>query len=216
MAGVFMPRPITDLVILGVGQSAQSWPAVMAERPAYRPEVWTINAGALAFRHDVVFDMHTEEYVYSRVDGLLDRILARRKLYETHDKPVVMPQALDKYPTSQTYPLKLVMDTLRTDYFINGMCYMLAMAHLCDVHRLVMMGADFFAEKPDGRQFMEDGRACVEYWLGRLAEKGTQVLVTDKSQVLGANVRGNRMIYGYHQPIEQIPDFTAEVVDAHQ
>lgn len=207
MDKVFLPRPITELVVLGVGQSCQSWASFMAERPGWNGEVWTINAGGLAFRHDVVFDMHTEEYIFSENEGKLERILERRKWFETHDKPVVMPKALPQYPTSMTYPLKLAIQLLRTDYFANGMAYMLAMAHLCDVKQLFVFGADFLADKPDGRQFIEDGRACVEYWMGRLAEKGCQVWVTEKSPVLGASTRIKREVYGYHAPLDQIPDY---------
>jgi hypothetical protein len=210
MPNVFMPRPIDSLVILGLGQSCQSWPSLMANRPHFNAQIWTINAGALAFRHDVVFDMHTEEYCHRQEDGRLALILARRKQFETHDKPVVMPKASPLYPTSQGFPLRLVVEALRSDYFANGMCYMLALAMLCGVKHLSLIGADFTLERdePDKefRRFVEDGRACVEYWLGRLVERGCEVVVTDKSPVLMANQRANRMIYGYHVPLPEAFD----------
>jgi hypothetical protein len=217
MDKVFMPRPIADLVILGVGQSSQSWPGLVAKEPGFNGQVWTINAGGLAFRHHVVFDMHTEEYVFAQEESKLRRIMERRKWFETHDRPVVMPKALPQYPTSLTYPMKLVADKLKTDYFTNGMAYMLAMAHLCDVKRLFVMGADFLVEKPGDHVVMEDGRACMEYWLGRLVERGCNVLVTDKSPVLGASARSaGSNLYGYHMPVLQTPDYTREVTSADQ
>jgi hypothetical protein len=204
MEGVFLPRPITELVILGLGQSSQSWPGFISERPDFAGEVWTVNAGVLAFRHDVVFDMHTEEYVFSQDDFRVEQILSRRKWLETHDRTVVLPKALAKYPTSQTYPLKLVAEALQSDYFACGMAYMLAMAHLCGVRRLHLFGCDYISEKAnrDGTVKMEDGRANVEYWLGRLSERGCQVWVTEKSPVLGADKRINGALYGYHTPAQ--------------
>lgn len=218
MDKVFMPRPISDLVILGVGQSSQSWAGLMAKEPGFNGQVWTINAGGLAFRHDVVFDMHTEEYIYAQEESKLRRIMERRKWFETHDRPVVMPKALPQYPTSLTYPMKLVAGLLRTDYFVNGMAYMLAMAHLCDVKRLFVMGADFQVDKPGEGLIMEDGRGCIEYWLGRLAEKGCQVLVSDKSPLLASASRtgANWGLYGYHMPRLATPDYTQEVTNADQ
>jgi hypothetical protein len=221
MSGVFTPYPIETLVILGMGQSSQSWAGLMAEQPGFDAQVWTINSGMRAFRHDVVFDMHTEEYIEQQEDTKRERIAERRGWMKIHNKPIVMPKALDDYPTSMTYPLKLVMDTLKTDYFTNGMAYMLALACLCEVKMIYMIGADYMVAKPDGRVFVEDGRACLEYWLGRLVERGCQVRVTDKSALLAANVRGNRMIYGYHNPVVtytndegnqvlQYPDFTQQ------
>jgi hypothetical protein len=115
-----------------------------------------------------------------------------------------LPKAMDRYPTSQTYPLKLVVETLKSDYFVCGMAYMLAMAHMCNVKRLFIFGCDYIAEKVnrDGTVRMEDGRANVEYWLGRLVEKGAQVWVTEKSPVLGACERIKGKLYGYHTPLQ--------------
>jgi hypothetical protein len=206
MEGVFMPRPITELVILGMGQSSQSWPGFISDRADFSGEVWTINAGGMAFQHDVVFDMHTEEYVFSQDEVTLNRILARRKWLETHNKPVVMPKALPRYPTSLSYPLKLVHEKTNSDYFACGMAYMLAMAFLCDVKLMIIMGCDYIAQKTDrdGTVRMEDGRACVEYWIGRMAERGCKFMVTEKSPLCGASTRGSGKVYGYHRPLKEM------------
>ena len=77
MEGVFMPRPIKDLVILGLGQSCVAWPSLVAREPEFTGEIWTINAGALSFRHDAVFDMHTEEYIHAQVDTKVSAVRPR-------------------------------------------------------------------------------------------------------------------------------------------
>lgn len=215
MEGVFMPRPIDTLVVLGVWQSSQSWAAMMARNPAFKGEVWTLNSGILAFRHDVGWDMHTEEYIHSRDEKTVARVLSRQKFYETHNKPIVMPKAYERFPTSVAFPLAKVVAITKSDYFHNGMAYMLAMALLCEVKTLYLIGSDWIVEHPDGRSFMENGRACVEYWLGRIAQTGCDVIVTHKSPVLMANERaGNHTIYGYHEPVQAVnaPDGSQRVM----
>ena len=202
------PRPITKLVCLGLGKSIADWPAMLYEHPELAGhEVWTVNSGGLTFKHDVVFDMHTEEYIYSQDTKQLKKILGRRKFLKTHDKPILMPRALPEYPTSVTYPLRLVVEQTRCNYFNNTGAYMMALAYLCGVRELIIFGMDYAAEKDDGSLYVENGRACVEYWLGRLTESGCLVVLTEGTRLMDSQSHSKTgAIYGYHLPLKVEPE----------
>jgi hypothetical protein len=165
-------------------------------------EVWTVNSGGLSLRHDLVFDMHTEEYLYSQPYEQLNRLLGRRKWFETHDKPIMMPRALPQYPTSVTYPLKLVVESAKANYFTNSGAYMLALAYICGVQELLLFGWDYASTKKDGSQFVENGRACSEYWLGRLTEAGCTVVIPETSRLMESDIRSKGTISGNHLPLK--------------
>lgn len=197
------PRPIEKLVILGLGKSSQDWPGFLCDHPeAWDLEVWTVNAGARAFNHDVVFDMHTDEYIYSLPESELMKVLPRREWLKTHDKPIVVPKVVPELPTSVAYPLKLVVEQTRSNYFANGLSYMLALAYMCGVRQLFLFGTDFSYKADDKHLAIESGRACSEYWLGRLAEAGCMICVSAASPLMDTKERSKGIIYGHVSPLK--------------
>lgn len=163
-------------------------------------EVWTINAGCRLFRHDVLWDMHTPKWLDKKK---LDRAIRRREWLKQHghDKPIMMPRADPDFPTSVTFPLRQVIEETNSVYFSSGMAYLLAMAYCCKVKRLRLFGCDFSYAR-DINTHDEQGRACCEYWVGRLIEKGTRVEVTNNTHFLDMLTRSKGHIYGYDEPIE--------------
>lgn len=177
-------RPIKRLTILGMGRSINDWMTQAYLNSNTFGEVWTLNHGGLMFRHDVLWDMHTEEYVASLSELDRARIAVRRKHLEDHDRPIVTPY---------NFPLKEVIEQAQCDWFNNGSAYMLATALCCKVEQLLLYGMDFV-----GAQF-ELQRACTMYWLGRLEQAGCKIGGSGPI-VEGLGRQSGRMLYGYHEP----------------
>lgn len=183
---------VERVTLLGLGPSIYDWIRTTHDRfDTLNGEVWTINAGAALFHHDLVFDMHTEGYIDSLDPELKDRVLRRRAWMKTHDRPIVMPNVRLELPTSVAYPLAEVQEKTRSSYFAVGIAYPLALAHCCDVKTLRIFGLDFPQDQD------ERGRSCAEYWVGRLIEKGCQVQTSPNSHFMdGINAKSGA-IYGY-------------------
>lgn len=188
-------RPIERLTILALGRSVNDWIQCHYNFEGYNfGEIWTINAGWL-FRHDVLWDMHTPEYIDALPENEAHKIRVRRDQLVNHDKPIIMARAVATHPTSVTFPLGEVVDLTQSNYFLNGMAYMLATALCCKVKRLSLFGVDMLG--PEHAL----GRACILYWLGRLIESGCQVGPSSTTDLIDALRRGSGSIYGYHEPI---------------
>ena len=199
----FLPRRIPRLTILGLGKSIYDFVCLMNETAADLGEIWTINAGGMIFRHDVLWDMHTDAYLAGLKEKTRGRILLRREKLRSHDKPIVMPDVHPDYPTSVAFPLDLVVAGTNSTYFANGMAYMLAMAMLCEVRDLNLFGTDFSYDR-NTNSHDEQGRACCEYWVGRLVGKGVAIHTTGNSHFMDSKNRVQGKIYGYDKPLGAI------------
>ena len=162
-------RELDTVTIIGLGKSCYDW--VRATYNDFRDtegEVWTINAGAAIFRHDVVWDMHTDEWLAQRKDKL-PHVIRRREWMRRHDKPIVMPKVVEGVPMSRAYPLKDIYDKTGSLYLSGGLAYPLAYFHACGGKTLRLFGCDFSYDR-DTNTHDEQGRACCEYLIGRLVE----------------------------------------------
>lgn len=196
-------RPIEKVVLVGLGVSCYDFVQDNYNNFDTGWEVWTINAGAKCFSHDIVFDMHTPEWLEEKVKkrGKPDAPLKRREWMKTHDKPIVMPKASPEYPTSITYPLREVVEAVGTPYFSNGLSYPIALMLVCGVKAVKLFGCDFSYDR-NTNTHDEQGRACCEFWLGRLVQSGAQVAHSNNTHLLDAHTRADGTIYGYHEKME--------------
>jgi hypothetical protein len=192
-----LPRKIDTLTIIGLGSSCYDWVQSTHRNFEDQGEIWTINAGGAVFRHDLLWDMHTPEWL-SKMD--YHPANKRREWLKSHDKPIVMPKADENYPTSMTFPLRTAIEKTNSVYFATGIAYMFAWAYVCDVKRLRLFGCDFSYDR-NTNTHDEQGRACCEYWVGRLIEKGTRVEVTANTHFLDMLTRSQGKIYGYNDPV---------------
>lgn len=195
---MLLPRKIDTLTIVGLGTSVYDWVNVTYKEFEDPGEVWTINAGAKLFRHDILWDMHTKEWLEKLK---IERALKRHEYLKKHDKPIMMPKATEDIPMSVTYPLRKVIERTNSCYFASGLAYPLAMAYCCDVERLRLFGCDFSYAR-DTNTHDEQGRACCEYWIGRLVEKGVRVEVTNNTHLLDMISRSQGKIYGYDEKVQ--------------
>lgn len=201
--GVHLIRPIDTITMIGLGMSCYDWIANVYEEFDHlgQGEIWTINAGASCFYHHVVFDMHDEGWVASMNPMYRERVARRRDFLKTHDRPVIMPKADPTIPTSVAYPLGEVIERTKSVYFATGMAYMLALAYCCEVKHLRLFGTDFSYER-DRNTHDEQGRACAEYWVGRLVQQGTKLSTSTRTHFMDGHRRSQGHIYGYHERVE--------------
>lgn len=194
-----LPRPIDKLIILGLGRTVHDRISqVYATYEDLDWEVWTINAGGLLFRHDVLWDMHTDAYVETLKPETRALVHRRREALKAYDRPIMMPKAHPDLPTSVTFPLREVVECTGSTFFANGLSYLLAMALCCHVKRLQMYGCDL-AYRDDHHP--KQGLACCEYWIGRLVGAGCHVGSSPNGHFANGWRRGSGAIYGYDEPV---------------
>jgi hypothetical protein len=198
-----LPRPTDKIILVGLGISCFDFVHDHYNNFETDWEVWTINAGAKCFRHDIVFDMHTPEWLDEKIRqaGKPDAPLKRREWMKDHDRPIVMPEANPDYPTSIAYPWEEVIENVGTPYFANGMAYPLALAMASGVKQIKLFGIDFSYAR-DTATHDEQGRACCEYWIGRMIERGVKVGHSNVTHLLDANTRQDGSVYGYHKKLK--------------
>lgn len=197
-ADISLPRKIPKVTLVGLGASVYDWITFTYADFPDQGEIWTINAGGPIFRHDILWDMHSLKWL---TDRKIERALKRHEYLKKHDKPIMMPKYDPEIPMSVTFPLKEIIEKTNSAYFSCGAAYPLAMAYCCDVEILRIFGFDFSYER-DTNTHDEQGRACAEYWIGRLVQKGVRIEVTNNTHFLDMKTRSTGQIYGYDEPLQ--------------
>lgn len=198
--GIRLIRPVETVTMIGMGASVYDWVSNVHDEFLTNGEIWTINSGAALFRHDYVFDMHTDEWIAKMDEKTKERAIRRREWLVNHDRPIIMPKAKPELPTSITFPLGEVIELTKSVYFATGASYMLALAYVCDVKYLKLFGCDFSYDR-NTNTHDEQGRACAEYWIGRLVQRGTKVATPTNSHLMDGFRRSQGLIYGYHERV---------------
>ncbi len=82
----------------------------------------------------------------------------------------------------------------------------MAFALLCKPKQLLMWGCDFSYDR-NTNSHDEQGRACCEYWIGRLVQSGTRVGTSTNTHLMDSLARAKGGIYGYHEGVVmEFPD----------
>lgn len=198
------PSKCKSVALIALGKSCYNWVQLNHQNLSYTDvdEVWTINSGGITFRHDLVWDMHDSAWI----DGMLKNhhVKKRRECFVSHDKPIVMPRSSPEFPTSLTFPLRQAIEVTNSCYFSTGLAYPLAWAYVLrkigELETLKLHGCDFSYDR-NTNTHDEQGRACAEYWVGRLIEAGVRIEVTSDSHFLDMLTRCKGRIYGYSEPV---------------
>jgi hypothetical protein len=162
-------------------------------------EVWTVNRGIRAIRHDKLFVMDDFRWLEKRDP-------AYAKFLREHDKPIITSTTYADYPNAVEYPLQQVIESIQDDCFcVNTVAYMLAYAIHIGVQEVSIYGADFFY--PNGNQSERGGQA-VAYLLGICQERKIFYRIPNTSTLLYSNGvkmvggQAKRVYYGYHRKDE--------------
>ena len=83
--------------------------------------------------------------------------------------PIMTSKAYPDYPAMVEYPLKEVIMKFKTLHFGETVDYMIALAGLFEVSKIIFLGCDYnMADRYPGE------RAGTEYWIGKVEEHGIE------------------------------------------
>lgn len=162
-------------------------------------ELWSLNETHLYSwmkRATRWFQIHPREIWTREFSGRGERGHAEWIKENPWNIPVYTRFHNDEIPNSIEYPLqKMVdmfffnfhrgMDEIREKYFTSTFCYMVALALSEKFKRLELYGFDFLS----GTKFA-DQRAGAEFWVGQALGRGTEVYVSDNSELLTGELYG--------------------------
>lgn len=197
-------KPVPDHVsIVGLGPSCATFFELakgLGGASAYCDEVWGINAIGDVIRCDRIFhmdDMLVQEARAKERPG--SNIAAMVRWLKEHPGPVYTSIPRPGYPGMVAFPLEEVLNggydsNGGAPYFNSTAAYAVAYAVHIGVKKISLFGIDYTL--PNAHK-AEQGRACVEFWLGIAAARGIAITVPEQSSLLDACAPDAERLYGY-------------------
>lgn len=197
-------KPTPDHVaIIGLGPSCSAFFELakgLGGASAYCDEVWGINAMGDVLRCDRIFHMDDLLVQEARAKEKHNaNIAAMVNWLKSHPGPIYTSIVRPGYPGLVPFPLEDVLNAGHdtnggAPYFNSTAAYAVAYAVHIGVKRISLFGIDFFL--PNAHKG-EQGRACVEFWLGIAAARGIGITVPEQSSLLDACAPEAERLYGY-------------------
>lgn len=193
------PKVPESVAILGLGLSLQTFVNIakgMGGTHKVADEIWGINALGDLFQCDRVF--HMDDVRVQEIRAQADptsNIAAMLEWLKKHPGPVYTSQKHPDYPGLVEYPLAAVLNTCDGQQYMNSTAaHAIAFAIHLGVKKIMCFGMDFTLPNS---YHAEQGRACVEFWLGFARARGIEIRVPKESSLLDACEPWERRIYGY-------------------
>jgi hypothetical protein len=197
------PKGVPDhVVILGLGPSIHSYTdhvMRLGGRHAFADEVWAINALGDVLACDRVFHMDQVEIQEIRAAARpQSNIAVMVDWLKTHPGPVYTSIKKDGYPGLVELPIEDMINSLGFAYFNGTAAYAVAYAIYIGVKKISLFGIDFTL--PNAHH-AEQGRACVEFWLGIAAARGIALGFAERTSLMDSihdpKDDGELRLYGY-------------------
>jgi hypothetical protein len=198
--------PPAHVAIVGLGPSCATFFEItrrLGGVSAYCDEVWGLNAIGDVVRCDRIFHMDDLKVQEARAAAKPDgNIAAMVRWLKSHPGPIYTSRLRPGYPGLVEFPLEDVLNSRNGDnggvpYFNSTAAYAVAAAVtgvLIPVGKISLYGLDYTL--PNSHH-AEQGRACVEFWLGIAAARGIEIMVPDTSSLLDACAPPAERLYGY-------------------
>lgn len=213
--GEAVPHPILDSVarrvaIVAMGRSSADFTRGMAAHGGYPvlvDEVWAINAMGGVVLHQRLFhmdDVRVQEARVAAMDaGEYQRnvpVWGTMQWLKSHPGPVFTSREHPDYPGMYGIPAQDIMRAMDCAYFNSTVAWAIGYAGLMHkrwgkLEELHMYGCDF--SYPQNRHGAEAGRACVEFLLGRLVERGVRVVLPQSTTLFDAVEPLSTRVYGF-------------------
>jgi len=201
---------VVALIAMGTSRMNYIAQAMKAGGPlGIADETWVINKLASVYYHDLCFrmdDLRKPRNCNLRRGTNRDpnKMIEDTQLawMKTHDKPIITSTAYPEFPTSVSYPLEGVINTIGYSYFITTPAYAAAFAIHIGVKHLKVYGCDYTYLHTQA--MAEAGRGNLEFILGIGMMKGMKVTIAQSSTLLGTNLPMNEQLYGYKNITEVI------------
>jgi len=194
------PVPL-HVAILGLGPSIHTYTdrvMRMGGRKAFCDEVWAINALGNVIDCDRIFHMDQVEIQELRAAEQPNSNIAEMvKWLKTHPGPIYTSIAKEGYPGLVELPIEDMINTLGFAYFNGTAAYAVAYAIYIGVKKISLFGCDYTYKNA---HHAEQGRACVEFWLGIAAARGIELFFSDKTSLMDTIDEppdGELRLYGY-------------------
>jgi hypothetical protein len=191
------------VAIVGLGPSCATF-FEMTRRlggvSAYCDEVWGINAIGDVLRCDRIFHMDDLRVQEARAAAKPDgNIAAMVRWLKMHPGPVYTSVVREGYPGLVPFPLQDVLNSSNegnggAPYFNTTTAYAVAFAVHIGVKQISLFGVDYTLANSHKA---EQGRACVEFWLGIAAARGIAIQIPDTSSLMDACATDRDRLYGY-------------------
>ncbi|MCG7984728.1 MAG: class I SAM-dependent methyltransferase [Candidatus Thiodiazotropha lotti] len=190
--------PPEHVSILGLGPSLPSYSDLVKRlggRHAYCDEVWTINSLVDVYQSDLCFHMDDVRIQEIRAEARPESNIAQMLKWMPDNKvPIMTSRPHSGYPSLIAYPLELVINELKYDYFNSTAAYAVALAIFLGVKKISLFGIDF--TYPNAHD-AEKGRGCVEFWLGKATERNIDIALPKSTSLLDAVCSRQDRLYGY-------------------
>jgi len=188
-----------SVAILGLGPSLEAYVDIakrMGARLAMFDEVWGINAAIDVINCDRGF--HMDDVRVQEMRGGANpggNIAAMLPWLRKHPGPVYTSVPHADYPGLVAYPLADVMNSCgRMAYFNSTAAYAVAFALHLKVKKLYLFGCDFSYANA---HHSEQGRACVEFYLGMHKARGGVVGLPVGTSLMDGTATNDGRLYGY-------------------
>jgi hypothetical protein len=174
----FFKRRPKRVAMVGLGPSANAFWLEQAQfnKPKDHDEVWVVNRAALAFRHDVSFDMHD-------LPELVREYPHEWPRFAQAQAPIVTLAHYPEFPTTIPYPITEVLNFIQHDVLNSTPAYMVAYAAMIGVKEIMLYGMDFHYQDLDRA---EAGGQGMAYALGLCQGLGIHYRIPSTSSLLDA------------------------------
>ena len=186
---------MTEIAIVGLGASYADFIAARVNSKKF-DEIWGINSigGIIHVDRTIMMDP-VSRFLDTKNAGTQTEIA--REFLKNNKKPIYTCELDKRVKHLVKYPLADVVKDTGLCYFNNTVPYAIALAIHEKVNKINLYGIDY--SYMHNLHMAEAGRACTEFWLAVAINRGMQIEVAHRSNLLDTNVPDEEKLYGYHR-----------------
>lgn len=194
-----VPGPVPqNVAIVAMGASKHTFIANACAQGGMHgmyDQVWAINNMGGVIQHDLLF--HMDDCRIQEARAALDEAgnIANMVRWLKNHPGFITSRAYPDYPGAIEFPLKEVLERYKCPYLNNTVVYAFVYAMHIGVPKVTLFGCDY--TYPNNAHMAEEGRACLEFWIGSAITRGMQVEIGEGSTLLDVYKPDHQMFYGY-------------------
>lgn len=204
-----LKKPIPELegkkiALVAMGNSQLDYHLAITHSEKF-DEVWVINAMCGVIPNpDRLFLLDPPSRFFETEDAG-DMTELMREVLPTLKCPVYTCELDKRVPAAELFPLEPLIEDAKCAYLNNTVAYGIAFAYWNKVGGLNIFGADFTYKS--NLYFAEMGRGCCEFWCAKCMERGIEVSIAVRSNLLDANIDAKDKLYGYHRLADPVVSY---------
>lgn len=178
-----MSKSLKNINIVGLGPSWFKCP----KEHGPNEEIWGINTMYRNLDVDRIFIMH---------DLREDILLMDKDFIESANKVGCPVYTAGDYPVFNNnipYPIEEIIREFKVCFFLNVICYMIAIAIMEKVEKISLYGCDMRTDA--GEEYRTNEKGAVEFWLGVAIGRGIEIAMPEESYLLKRMMTSSS--YGY-------------------